>query len=120
MTIEFFLCEEELVINELACRVHNSGHWSLKGANISQFELHLRAILDLDLIKPEILSEIAMVNVIGMHPQTESLGKIEGVYYVDYGKQEAPNRKLGHVNILGKDINELNDKIVSVKNSLNI
>ena len=118
MTIEFFLVDNELVINEMACRVHNSGHWTLKGANISQFELHLLSISGKDLPQIEVKKHIAMINVISKHPDKIDLEKLKNSFYVDYGKSEAPNRKLGHINIIRDSLDDLKVGIEDTKKLL--
>lgn len=98
MAMECFVMGDQLLINELAPRVHNSGHWTQNGASISQFELHLRAILGLPLVKPTVFAPSVMVNLIGTdyNPDwlTESL-----VHLHWYEKEVRPGRKLGHLNL---------------------
>ncbi len=114
-SVELFELENgEVLINELAMRPHNSGHWSIDGAVTSQFENHLRAILDLPLGSPKLNAHTTvMVNILG--------GKFEDMYKPFmhcmardpelrihlYGKQVKPGRKVGHVNISGKNVEDL-------------
>src|SRR3989338_1014279 len=92
LAIEFFVHENQLIANEIAPRVHNSGHLTIEGCNVNQFEQHLRAIFNLPLIKPKIIQPVKMINIIGEWPQ--NLGRFSRVY--NYGKLIKKNRKLGH------------------------
>jgi 5-(carboxyamino)imidazole ribonucleotide synthase len=100
LTIEFFVTGGKLLANEMAPRVHNSGHWSIEGAATSQFENHLRAILDLPLGSTRALGYSAMLNLIGTMPPREHLLAQGGLHYHDYGKQPRPGRKLGHCTLV--------------------
>jgi 5-(carboxyamino)imidazole ribonucleotide synthase len=97
MAIEFFVHEGALLVNEIAPRVHNSGHWTQAGASISQFELHVRAICGLPLPQPVQGAHSAMVNLIGVGYDT---GWMEhGAAQLHwYGKELRPGRKMGHLN----------------------
>jgi 5-(carboxyamino)imidazole ribonucleotide synthase len=99
LTIEFFVRGGKLIANEMAPRVHNSGHWTIEGAVTSQFENHLRAILDLPLGSTRPRGFSAMLNLIGTLPARESI-LAEGVHLHDYGKQPRPGRKLGHCTLV--------------------
>lgn len=99
-TIEFFHVDDSLVVNELAPRVHNSGHWSIEGAVTSQFENHVRALMGLPLGDPAAIGCAAMVNIVGTFPDRRALLALPGVHLHDYGKGERPGRKLGHVTIV--------------------
>ena len=100
LTIEFFVRAGKLLANEMAPRVHNSGHWTIEGAATSQFENHLRAILDLPLGSTRALGYSAMFNLIGTMPPRPSLLAESGLHYHDYGKQPRPGRKLGHCTLV--------------------
>ncbi|QZT65445.1 5-(carboxyamino)imidazole ribonucleotide synthase [Mycolicibacterium austroafricanum] len=99
-----------LLVNELAMRPHNSGHWTMDGARTSQFEQHLRAVLDYPLGDTSALAPTVMGNVLGA-PVTPSMSMDERVHHLFarmpdakvhlYGKEERPGRKIGHVNIVG-------------------
>ena len=103
LTVEFFVKGNTLLANEIAPRVHNSGHWTIEGANCSQFENHLRAICDLPLGSTEMVNEnIEMFNIIGINPNKHRLLQIPGLHLHLYGKEPKPNRKLGHATIIGK------------------
>jgi 5-(carboxyamino)imidazole ribonucleotide synthase len=99
LTIEFFVQKGQLIANEMAPRVHNSGHWTIEGARTSQFENHIRAILGLPLGSTDAIGHSAMVNFIGSIPNLATALKIPGLHYHSYGKEPRPNRKLGHCTI---------------------
>ena len=100
LTIEFFVHRGRLIANEMAPRVHNSGHWTIEGAETSQFENHLRAILGLPLGSTRARGYSAMVNLIGRIPPKAALLKIPGLHLHDYGKRPRPGRKVGHCTIV--------------------
>jgi 5-(carboxyamino)imidazole ribonucleotide synthase len=99
LCIEFFEIDGRLLANEMAPRVHNSGHWTIEGAVTSQFENHLRAILGLPLGSTETFGHSAMVNLIGELPESAPLLKVTNAHLHLYGKAARPGRKLGHVTI---------------------
>ena len=96
LALEFFVRDGRLIANELAPRVHNSGHWTIEGAVTSQFENHLRAIAGLPLGDPAAVGHAAMVNFIGRMPARATVLAARGVHLHDYGKRPRPGRKLGH------------------------
>ena len=100
LTIEFFVRGGKLIANEMAPRVHNSGHWTIEGAVTSQFENHLRAILDLPLGSTRPRGFSAMLNLIGTMPAREALLADGELHLHDYGKQPRPGRKLGHCTLV--------------------
>jgi 5-(carboxyamino)imidazole ribonucleotide synthase len=100
LTIEFFVRKGKLIANEMAPRVHNSGHWTIEGAVTSQFENHLRAILDLPLGSTRSRGFSAMINLIGTLPARQTLLAAGDVHLHDYGKQPRPGRKLGHCTLV--------------------
>jgi 5-(carboxyamino)imidazole ribonucleotide synthase len=100
LAIEFFVVKGRLVANEMAPRVHNSGHWTIEGCVTSQFENHLRAICDLPLGSTRALGHTAMINFLGKMPDRRRLLGIEGLAFHDYAKEPRPGRKLGHCTIL--------------------
>jgi 5-(carboxyamino)imidazole ribonucleotide synthase len=100
LTIEFFVVQGSLFANEMAPRVHNSGHWTIEGCVTSQFENHLRAVCDMPLGSTRALGHTAMINFLGLMPDRERLLAIDGLAYHDYGKTPRPGRKLGHCTIL--------------------
>jgi 5-(carboxyamino)imidazole ribonucleotide synthase len=111
LTIEFFVVKGRLVANEMAPRVHNSGHWTIEGCVTSQFENHLRAICDLPLGSTRALGHTAMVNFLGKMPDRERLLAIDGLAFHDYGKEPRPGRKLGHCTILKSRTTERNSAL---------
>jgi len=100
LTLEFFVVQGSLIANEMAPRVHNSGHWTIEGCVTSQFENHLRAVCDMPLGSTRALGHTAMINFLGQMPDRERLLAIDGLAYHDYGKTPRPGRKLGHCTIL--------------------
>jgi len=108
LAIEFFVVNGRLVANEMAPRVHNSGHWTIEGCVTSQFENHLRAICNMPLGSTRALGHTAMINFLGKMPDLERLLAIEGLAFHDYGKEARPARKLGHCTILRRQSQERN------------
>ncbi len=100
LTLELFVTANGLLANEMAPRVHNSGHWSIEGAVCSQFENHMRAVAGLPLGSTELISPCMMVNIIGRHPKREDVLKLSGAHLHFYGKEERVGRKLGHVTLI--------------------
>ena len=100
LAIEFFVVGGKLIANEMAPRVHNSGHWTIEGCATSQFENHMRAICGLPLGSTRALGHTAMINFLGCMPDRGRLLAIDGLAYHDYGKSPRPGRKLGHCTIL--------------------
>jgi 5-(carboxyamino)imidazole ribonucleotide synthase len=104
LAVEFFDTANGLLANEMAPRVHNSGHWTIEGADTSQFENHLRAVTGMELGSTEVHGVSGMVNVIGFEPNVERLREIPSVHVHMYGKTPAPRRKLGHITVTANDI----------------
>ena len=103
MAVEFFERDGSLLANEIAPRVHNSGHWTIEGAVCSQFENHLRAVLGLPLGSTAAVGESVMVNLIGSVPVLADLLKLRGAHVHLYDKAARPGRKLGHVTLVDAD-----------------
>ncbi len=103
MALELFQMKDQLFANEFAPRVHNSGHWTIEGAETSQFENHLRAICDLPLGNTATDQPTAMVNLVGRLPDEKEIRSVPGAIPHFYGKQERPGRKVGHVTLTSKD-----------------
>ncbi len=102
LTLELFDCEDGLVANEMAPRVHNSGHWSIEGSYCSQFENHVRAICDMPLGNPQAKQAAsAMINIIGKNGNRDCVLANGNAHLHMYGKSERANRKLGHINVFG-------------------
>ena len=97
--LELFQCDGVLLANELAPRVHNSGHWTGDGAQTSQFANHLRAVMGLPLGETSLIAATAMLNLIGALPELRSLLALPDLHLHLYGKQEKPGRKLGHLTL---------------------
>lgn len=110
LAVEMFVLEDgQIVINELAPRPHNSGHYSIEACNVSQFHQHIRAVCGWPLRKPRLWAPSIMVNVLGQHvmPLSNSIVKYPDWSIHLYGKAEAKvNRKMGHVTIMTDDINQ--------------
>lgn len=119
LTIEFFVTATGLVANEIAPRVHNSGHWTIEGAETSQFENHLRAIANLPIGDPAPRGHAAMVNLIGALPPRAELLGLRGVHLHDYGKSPRPGRKLGHCTIVDADRQRLFSRLGPLKSLAN-
>ena len=103
LTIEFFVKNCHLIANEIAPRVHNSGHWTIEGAVTSQFENHIRAILNLALGETAALAPTTMINCIGKLPTIETILQISEAHYHTYHKSPRPHRKLGHITLVNRD-----------------
>jgi 5-(carboxyamino)imidazole ribonucleotide synthase len=99
LAIELFECDGKLLANEMAPRVHNSGHWSIEGAVTSQFENHLRAVAGLPLGDTRTLGHSAMLNLIGELPEAAEVLAIPDAHLHVYGKSLRPGRKVGHVTL---------------------
>ena len=119
MAVEMFLVGERLLVNELAMRPHNSGHWSIEGAITSQFEQHLRAVLDLPLGATEMSADRAVMGNIlgGDNPDLHRaflhlMARDSGLKIHLYGKEVKPGRKVGHVTALGVDVQRLSARIL--------
>ncbi len=111
LALEFFELDGRLLANEIAPRVHNSGHWTIEGAEISQFENHIRAILGLPLGSTAAVGCSAMVNIIGSLPEIEDLLAKSNVHTHFYGKDSRPGRKLGHATLVTPNGPELDQQI---------
>ena len=114
LAVELFETAGGLLVNELAMRPHNSGHWTIEGAATSQFEQHLRAVLDLPLGAPAaVVPQVVMANVLGGDDPrvyaryTHVMAADPGLKVHLYGKAVRPGRKIGHVTVLGDDVDEL-------------
>ncbi|GAA3347697.1 5-(carboxyamino)imidazole ribonucleotide synthase [Amorphoplanes nipponensis] len=113
LAVELFETEAGIVVNELAMRPHNSGHWTIEGARTSQFEQHLRAVLDYPMGETALAAPaVVMANVLGGEPGGMSIDeRLHHLFAADpgarvhlYGKQVRPGRKIGHVTVLGDDM----------------
>jgi len=114
LAIEFFECNGELVANEMAPRVHNSGHWSIEGAATSQFENHLRAVLGVPLGSTATPGVSAMLNLIGEVPEPSEVLAIPDAHLHLYGKSLRPGRKVGHVTLGAANLEELKSRLAQL------
>ena len=105
--LELFCRDGELLANELAPRVHNSGHWTIEGSETSQFQNHLRAVLGLPLGDTRMLGVACMLNWIGAMPDAGPVLREPGGHWHDYGKQPRAGRKVGHATLRAQDAAEL-------------
>jgi 5-(carboxyamino)imidazole ribonucleotide synthase len=116
LTIELFETANGLVVNEMAPRVHNSGHWSIEGARTSQFENHVRAITDSPLGATDCLQQYcAMINIIGKHGPVDKVLELGNAHLHLYGKSERKDRKLGHITITANTLNEFNTTLSALE-----
>lgn len=130
LAVEMFVTQEDtILVNELAPRTHNSGHQSIEGNVTSQFEQHLRAILNMPLGSTKIVIPSAMVNLLGEDGFTglakyeglDEILSVSGVHVHLYGKKlTKPFRKMGHVTITGQDISKLKEKAEFVKSTIKV
>jgi len=118
LAIEFFDTPDGLVANEMAPRVHNTGHWTIEGADTSQFENHIRAILGLPLGSTEMGGAAGMVNVIGTEPKLDRLAELSDVHVHMYGKSPAPRRKLGHITVTADDMDGVRAGVAKLRHAL--
>jgi 5-(carboxyamino)imidazole ribonucleotide synthase len=112
--VELFDVGGELLANEIAPRVHNSGHWTIEGSETSQFENHVRAIVGLPLGSTDARGPSAMVNCIGALPDRAAVLAIPGAHLHDYGKSARPGRKVGHVTVTAVDDDHLDVRLARV------
>ncbi|MDF5456951.1 5-(carboxyamino)imidazole ribonucleotide synthase, partial [Vibrio parahaemolyticus] len=101
LALEFFDVDGALLVNEIAPRVHNSGHWTQQGAETCQFENHLRAVCGLPLGSTKLVRETSMINILGEDTLPEALLLMDGCHIQWYGKEKRAGRKMGHINVCG-------------------
>jgi 5-(carboxyamino)imidazole ribonucleotide synthase len=114
LAIEFFQIGGKLLANEMAPRVHNSGHWTIEGAVTSQFENHLRAIKGLPLGTTNAIGSSAMLNLIGETPQASEVLTVRDAHLHLYGKSPRPGRKLGHVTLRAASSEQLASRLAEL------
>jgi 5-(carboxyamino)imidazole ribonucleotide synthase len=112
MALELFVCKDAegndtVLANEIAPRVHNSGHWSIEGAVTSQFENHIRAVVGLPLGDTDNVHPSVMINVLGQYPNVSDVLAIDGAHYHTYHKEERADRKIGHITLMPTDVAKL-------------
>ena len=111
LALELFVCDNDLMANEFAPRVHNSGHWTIEGSATSQFENHLRAVMNRPLGSTAGLGHAGMINLIGNIP--DAVRSLEQGVFHDYGKAPRPGRKLGHVTVTAETAGD-RDELVDI------
>jgi len=116
--LELFQCDGGLIANEMAPRVHNSGHWSIEGAETSQFEQHLRAILGLPLGDSAMRGQACMLNWVGTLPDPATLLACPGGHWHAYGKTERAGRKLGHATVRADSAAQLRARLSGLATAL--
>lgn len=118
LAIEFFHVGDQLLVNEIAPRVHNSGHWTQQGADTCQFENHLRAICGLPLGSTALVRPTAMVNILGEDSVPNEALSIPSLTIHWYDKEKRAGRKMGHLNLCGKDEQELAQRLTQLASIL--
>jgi 5-(carboxyamino)imidazole ribonucleotide synthase len=116
--LELFCQGEALLANEMAPRVHNSGHWTIEGAEVSQFENHLRAVLGLPLGEPAMRGVACMLNWLGQMPDAQGVLSQPGGHWHDYGKSPRAGRKVGHATLRADDAAALSKALSDVGGAL--
>jgi len=118
MAVELFKVGDRLIVNELALRPHNSGHWTIEGSTTSQFEQHIRAVLDLPLGDTSLTAPWAVMgNILGgeksdmYRPYLHLMARTPDLKFHHYRKEVRPGRKIGHVTLLGDDLVELRNEV---------
>ena len=114
LAIEFFEYDGTVLANEMAPRVHNSGHWTIEGAVTSQFENHLRAINGWPLGATTPIGASAMINLIGELPDAKEVLAVKSAHLHLYGKEPRPGRKLGHLTLRAPSFEQLNGRFASL------
>jgi len=112
MALELFVTKDArghdtLLANEIAPRVHNSGHWSIEGAITSQFENHIRAVVNLPLGDTDNVHPAIMLNILGQYPDISAVLDIDGAHYHSYHKAERDDRKIAHITLMPNDVADL-------------
>jgi len=118
LAVEFFQIGEQLLVNEIAPRVHNSGHWTMQGADTCQFENHMRAVCNLPIGNTDTYASSAMVNIIGVGSFSRDMLGIPCCHLHWYGKESRPKRKLGHFNLNAENYSQLAARLESLTQHL--
>ena len=118
LTVEYFHCNGQLIANEIAPRVHNSGHWSIEGADSSQFENHIRAICGMPLGSTETRGPSAMINIVSEMPPRDDVLTVEGAHWHDYGKEPRAGRKLGHITLRANNQQQFDERLTKLESLL--
>lgn len=114
LAIEFFQVGDQLLVNEIAPRVHNSGHWTQQGCDSSQFANHIRSVCGLPLGSTELARPTAMINILGEDTLPQAILGMDGVNVHWYGKEKRAGRKMGHINVSGKDQAQLSHRLLTI------
>ncbi|WP_351118881.1 5-(carboxyamino)imidazole ribonucleotide synthase [Psychrobacter sp. SMN/5/1215-MNA-CIBAN-0208] len=119
MALELFVTKDTrghdyLLANEIAPRVHNSGHWSIEGAITSQFENHIRAVVNLPLGDTDNVHPSIMINVLGQYPDINAVLAIDGAHYHSYHKAEREDRKIAHITLMPNDVTDLESSMAKL------
>ncbi len=115
LALELFEADGELLANEMAPRVHNSGHLTIEGARTSQFENHLRAILGLPLGDTSVPEPVAMLNLVGALPERADVLAVPDAHLHFYAKEPRPGRKVGHVTVRAPDAATLDERVQALR-----
>ncbi|MGX9519013.1 5-(carboxyamino)imidazole ribonucleotide synthase [Vibrio mediterranei] len=118
LALEFFDVNGQLLVNEIAPRVHNSGHWTQQGADTCQFENHLRAVCDMPLGSTEAVRATSMVNILGEDSVPDAVYALAGCHVHWYGKEKRAGRKMGHINVSATSQRELKATLVQLADLL--
>jgi len=118
LALEFFDVQGELLVNEIAPRVHNSGHWTQQGAETCQFENHLRAVCGMPLGSTKLIRPTSMINILGEDSLPEAVLAHEGCHVHWYGKEKRAGRKMGHINVSADYAAELQRSLLALSNIL--
>ncbi|MDN3608585.1 5-(carboxyamino)imidazole ribonucleotide synthase [Vibrio ostreicida] len=118
LALEFFDIDGQLLVNEIAPRVHNSGHWTQQGAETCQFENHLRAVCGLPLGSTKLIQETSMINILGQDTLPDDVLSVSGCHIHWYGKEKRAGRKMGHINVCGDHTGERQRKLCALANIL--
>jgi 5-(carboxyamino)imidazole ribonucleotide synthase len=118
LALELFEVQGQLLANEIAPRVHNTGHFSIEGARTSQFENHLRAISGLPLGATDVPEPCAMLNLIGVAPEPAAVLAVPDAHLHWYGKEPRPGRKVGHITVRAPDTETLQRRLAELERIL--
>ena len=120
LTLELFQVNDQLIANEIAPRVHNTGHWTIEGSLTSQFDNHLRAVCRQPLGETRTTHRTAMVNLIGSIPPQDAISAIPSAVLHTYGKADRPGRKVGHITLVCDEQSPAADFGIHLKSLLNL
>ncbi len=118
LAIEFFDVNGQLLVNEIAPRVHNSGHWTQQGTDVCQFEMHIRAVCNLPLNGTELLRSTAMINILGEDSLPKNILTMPNCHVHWYGKEKRAGRKMGHINVCASSSENLQKELATLSTIL--